>query len=530
MRYVYALLLSFTLLSSCYIFTAKEKSPTTPQQILRTSLKMDPISMDPRVGVDTVSDGIIRMLFDGLTYMDQDGSTQLALAESYEISEDQLVYTFRLKETLWSDGSPLTAYDFEGAWKSVVDPKTLAPNANLLYLVKNGRLVKLGELPVDALGVRADDDKTLIVELEHPQASFLDALSNCAFYPLPQKMRVSPLNYEDYVSCGPFQLKKYQLQNKIEIVKNPYYWNSSQVKLDEVHFYIVKDEATALLMFEKGEIDWMGSLLSGFTVDAIPSLKRSGKLTVVPVAGTNWLAFNTVKFPYTNVHIRKALALAINRQLIVDNISHGQYKEALSFVPGVQKKELWHPYFSDNDPEAAKKFFAQGLQELGLTHEQFPVVTLIYNNVDIWHKMMQAVQQQWQEVLGIKVRLESMDGGAYFSRLWKRDFEVARFGWRIQYNDPGNILEVYKYKDFINNHTSWENPQFISCLDQASRSILLKTRWAFLEAAEKILIDEMPAVPLCHNSFMYVQKEYVKGVFVSSIMTADFRWASIERS
>jgi oligopeptide transport system substrate-binding protein len=232
------LLLTLLSLTSCHVTDAKI-TPTERKQILRTTLKMDPPSMDPRVGVDTVSDGVIRMLFEGLTYMERDGSTQLALAQSFELSSDQTVYTFHLKDVKWSDGSPLTAYDFEGAWKNIVDPKTLAPNANLLYLLKNGRAIKLGELPVDTLGVRATDDKTLVVELEHPQASFLDALSNCAFYPLPSKMRDHPFSYDNYICCGPFQLKSYQLQDKIILTKNPHYWDVQQVRLDEVHFYVV---------------------------------------------------------------------------------------------------------------------------------------------------------------------------------------------------------------------------------------------------------------------------------------------------
>jgi oligopeptide transport system substrate-binding protein len=484
--------------------------------------------MDPRVGVDSVSDAVIRMLFDGLAYMGRSGKTELALAESYEVSSDYQTYTFYLKEAQWSDGTPLTAHDFEATWKGMLDPDAVAPNSNLLYLIKNGRAAKKGDVSVDAVGVHAVSDRELLIELEQPHTTFLDALTNCAFYPLPPKMRESKtVNYNNYVSCGPFKLKEYLFQNKIIISKNPHYWNEEIVQLDEVHFYIVRDEATSLLMFKKGEVDWLGSTLGGLGMDALPELRQKGLLSIVPVAGTNWLEFNTEKFPFTNRHIRRALAMAIDRKEIVENLFHNEYEMALSQIPKIQKQELWHPFFKDNDREEAKKSFAQGLEELHIAKKDFPVVTILYNNSDMWHKMMQAIQHQWSEVLGIDVRIQSIDWGTYLGRLWKKDFEVARFGWRVQYNDPSNLLEVYKYKDFLNNHTGWENPEFINYIDQASRC-LERSRWAFLDSAEKILMEEMPIIPICHSFFLYIQKEYVKDVYVSSLNTADFRWAHIE--
>lgn len=522
-----SLMLLFTcLMMGCGV--QESFTPKTQKQILRTALKTDPPSMDPRVGVDVVSDAVIRMLFDGLAYIGRNGTTELSLAESYEASSNYQTYTFHLKQVKWSDGTPLTAHDFEATWKGMLAPDAVAPNSNLLYLIKNGRAAKKGECSVEEVGVRALDERTLFIELENPHTTFLDALTNCAFYPLHPKMRENALNYSDYSCCGPFQLKEYQFQNKIIVSKNPYYWDAENVSIDEVHFYIVRDEITSLLMFKKGEIDWLGSGLTGFGMDAIPDLKKKGLLSIIPVAGTNWLEFNIEKFPYNNSHIRKALGLAIDRKAIVENIFHNEYEVALSQIPKIQKQDLWHPFFRDNDKEEAKRLFAQGLEELQVAKKDFPIVTILYNNSDMWHKMVQAIQQQWSEVLGINVQIQGIDWGTYIGRLWKKDFEVARFGWRVQYDDPANLLEVYKYKDFLNNHTGWENSEYTTYLDKASQC-LERSRWAFLDSAEKILMEEMPAIPLCHTYSLYVQKEYVKDVFVSSLNTVDFRWAYLEQ-
>lgn len=519
-----AYFLVLCLLTACGV---QDPPKSSPKQVLRTCLKTDPPSMDPRVGVDALSDAVIRMLFDGLTYMDKEGKTALALADSYEVSSNYQIYKFWLKDAKWSDGTPLTAHDFELTWKGMLSPQAVAPNCNLLYLIKNGRAAKKGEISTEEVGVHALDDKTLLIELEYPHTTFLDALTNCAFYPLHPKMREGTLNYHSYISSGPFQLKEYQFQNKIVIAKNPHYWNASSVHLDEVDFYIIRDESTALLMFRNGEVDWLGSSLGELSIEALPALREKKLLSVVPVAGTNWIEFNTQKFPFNNVHIRRALALAIDRKAIVDNIFHGEFQVALSHIPKIQKKEEWHPFFQDNDIQEAKRIFAQGLKELNLSLKEFPVVTLIYNNADMWHKMVQAIQYQWSKVLGINVQIQGMDWGTYIARLWKKDFEIARFGWRVQYNDPANLLEVYKYKDFLNNHTGWENPLFTTYLDQAL-SCLEKSRWAFLDSAEKILMEEMPIAPICHVFSLFIQKDYVKYVYVSSLNTVDFRWAYIE--
>jgi len=528
MRYL-IILMALCCFYSCTTEDKDKASKKTNPQILYACLKTDPPSMDPRVGVDSVSDAVTRMLFDGLAYIGKSGQTELALAESFEVSSNYQTYRFHLKDTKWSDGTPLTAHDFEATWKGMLDPHAVAPNSNLLYLIKNGRLAKKGEISVDKVGVYAKSDRELLVELEHPHTTFLEALTNCAFYALPPKLRESKtVNYDNYIGSGPFKLKKYQLQNKIVICKNPNYWDEKNVHLDEIHFYIIKDEGTSLLMFKKGELDWLGSPLGGIAMDALPSLREEGLLSIVPVAGTSWLEFNTQKFPFNNAHIRKALGLAIDRKSIVENLLHNEYEVAFSHVPKIQKKDLWHPFFKDNDCEESRRLFAQGLEELKISKKDFPVITILYNNSDIWHKMMQAIQQQWSEVLGIHVQIQGIDWGTYLGRLWKKDFEIARFGWRVQYDDPSNLLEIYKYKDFLNNHTGWENSEFTNCIDKAL-SCIEKSRWEFLESAEKILMEEMPIIPICHTFCLYIQKDNVKNVRVSSLHTVDFRWAYIEQ-
>ena len=231
------------------------------KQELRACLKSNPVNMDPRVGVDSASEGVLRMLYTGLVYTDHDEKTALGLAESYEVSDDYRVYIFHLKKTFWSDGSPLTAKDFEESWKGMLHAKFLSFNSNLVHLIKNAKAAMQEKISADEVGVKALDDLTLRVELETPHTTFNNFLTNGIFYPLHSSTRNQAPNYSNYIGCGPFKLKKYVFNDTVIVEKNPYYWDADVVKLEEVKFYIVKDEGTALLMFQKGDIDWRGNEL-----------------------------------------------------------------------------------------------------------------------------------------------------------------------------------------------------------------------------------------------------------------------------
>ncbi len=499
----------------------------TSKQELRACLRGDPVNMDPRVGVDSVSDGVLRLLYTGLVYTDRDDQTALSLAKSYDVSDDYRVYTFHLKKTFWSDGSPLTAKDFEESWKGMLHAKFLSFNSNLVHLIKNAKPAMLGKISLDEVGVKALDDFTLRVELETPHTTFIDVLTNGIFYPVHSSVRNQTPDCSNYIGCGPFKLKKYVFNDSVIVEKNPYYWNAEVVKLEKIKFYIIKDDATSLLMFQKGDIDWLGSNYGGISLDATPELQRKGLLHTVPAAAAGWIAFNTKNYPFNNVHIRKAFGNAINRTDIVSNVLHNQYGPALGLIPKVQKKEKWHPFMHDSDRALAKQMFEQGLKELGITREEFPTVTLFYHDAQFMHKLMQAVQQQWSEILGVKVQLSRTEWGTYLDHLHSKDFDVTLIGWRVQYDDPANILELYKYLDSPNNSSGWENADFQKNLDLAFSSPKEK-RWEYLEAAEAIILSEMPIVPFFYFNTVYLKNEHVQDVFVSKLRIVDFHWASIQ--
>lgn len=515
----------------CSAISGCQSSSHSPSksQTLRTCITSDVPSLDPRTGTDMLSQGVTRMLFSGLAYFNQSMSPELDLAKSYSVSHDFKTYTFVLRKSYWSDGSLITAQDFELTWKTALTPGFASTNSNLYHFIKNAKKAMLGQAPIDQVGVRALDDETLVVDLEIPHPHFLHVVINPIFSPVHKSQCQKLLNPNQLISSGPFRLKKYTLQDQIILEKNSHYWDADHIQLNQIHYLIVKDPATALLMFEKKELDWIGSPLMRISIDAVPDLKTKGLLRTFPVAGTFWLFFNTEKYPVNNINLRKALAYAIDRKKILTELFHEERTgPALGLIPRILKKERWHPWFEDNDTKKAQKYLNQGLQELGITLDELPPITIYYATNQLWSKVVQAIQQMWQQNLGVKIKCEGCETQLFFKQIYSYQHDVAQFGWVPQYDDPANLLETFKFKNLRPNITSWEDPRYIQHTE-ASYSDNEEEKWRQVEAAEQVFFDAMPSIPLTEMFAHYLEQPYVKSVNVNYLYQINFRWARIEQ-
>lgn len=486
------------------------KSPLRQQ--LNLNIPSDPATFDPRKGSDLVSSMIHFLLYDGLTRLQADGQVDLALAEAIEISQDRTTYRFTLRKAHWSNGRPITALDFVQSWKSILDPSFPAPNAHLLYPIKNAEQVKRGSLPPSALGLKEEGDHILLVELEHPTPYFLELISFCVFFPVCRDL---DLNWESKIdktilSSGPFLLKEWKRGNEITLAKNPNYYRSERIQLPTIHISMIDSETTALQMYEKGELDILGNPLMSLPTEAIPKLAKRGELQIRPVGASTFCSLNIHRFPFTNVKIRKAFAYAINRTQIVENITQLAEEPALGIVPTAVKQNRHTAFFQDADIATARLLFEEGLEELGITRAEFPKISYYYAISELQHKVAQALQQQWQEAFGIQVQLQHTELKALLQLLTTRDYSFAQFHWMVQYQDPMNILERFKYSDNAKNYAGWENAAFIECLNESNMIEIPEKRLDLLEKAEKLMIDEMPIIPIFHWSSAFVMKDYVK--------------------
>lgn len=496
------------------------------RKVVSLNIEGDPGVLDPRFSRDTSSSSVVRMLFEGLVRMGPSEKTENALAERIEISADGVLYTFHLRESIWSNNDPVTAHDFVYAWQKILSPDFPSASADQLFVIKNGRAAKSGKVFLSQVGLRAVDDHTLEVELELPTPYFLDLLVFPSFFPVNERVeRENPdwaLSADTYVGNGPFLLKEWKRNDHLSLDRNPTYWEKEKTKLEQLQIMIVKAE-TAYRMFEKKELDWTGSPLSQLPVDALEHLKGKGVLRANPMLGTWFIRLDTDRGPFQNGHIRQAFSLAVDRDSLVQHVLQGGQLPAGGLVPPSLKGSK--PFLAAFSVEEAKGCLQLGLQELSLP--QLPEVTLTYLSLERNHLVMQALQQQWASALGVRVKLEAVEGKVYFDRVAKREFQMASSSWLADYSDPINFLELFQNKTSRGNQTGWEHPQYAELLQASSRASGVP-RLALLDQAEEILIKEMPIIPLFYGASLSLCQERLKGVVVSSLGTIDFRWAEVQ--
>lgn len=507
----------------------REHRPLANDSTLRISSEGDPQTLDPRQVRDLGTVTVIHMLYEGLMRQQTDNQPSPAIAETVTISPDQKTYTFKLRRSAWSDGQPVTAYDFEQTWKSALHPQFPNPNAYQLYSIEGAQAAKEGGGSLDNIGVRALNDDTLIVQLERPTPYFLHLTATHFFYPVHPSLRQqsigSNLDESQILTNGPYRLENWSRHNELVAIPNPHYWDKENVHLDRITL-IVSDNPTALQLFQKGELDWTGSPLSTIPTDALASLKREGQLDITPAAGIFMLRLNTQRPPFTHAKMRQAFALALNRADLVEHVLQGNQTPAFRLVPPSFLQG--EPLFTDHDISRARQLFQEALEEQHLTLQDFPQTSIFYASGERGHKIAQVAQQQWKECFGVNVTLQSTEAKTFFDRLKNHDYQMGIRSWFADFRDPIAFLEVFKLKGNGTNNTQWEHPQYIALLDQSAKTTDHKKREQLLKRAEELLVQEMPIIPLFYASYNYVKKPSVKGVYFSELGYLDFKNAYLD--
>ncbi|GIO02265.1 oligopeptide-binding protein OppA [Brevibacillus halotolerans] len=535
-RSLCAILLLSSVLAGCGVVSTNSSDSTskpektanagTKEQKLRLNIKTEPPTADPGLAQDAISMAVARSAFDGLFRLGEDGKLHESVAESYTISDDLKTYTFKLRNSTWSNGDAVTAKDFEYAWKRVLDPKTGSEYAYQLYYIKNGQKANAKEVTLDQVGVKALDDKTLEVKLENPTPFFLELLSSVTYYPVNQKVVEAnekwANNASTLVGNGPFIMKEWQHKSKITFEKNPTYWDKENVKLEKLEFNMIEDSTTELSMYDNNELDWSGSPLGDIPSDAIGALKD--KLHTQATAGTYWYVFNTKKAPFNNKKIRQAFAYAINRQALIDNIVQTGGTAALGILPPSMSLNP-SGYFTDNNIPKAKQLLAEGLKEEKLT--KLPEIELLYNTDELHAKLAQAIQDQWRKTLNVEVKLKNMELKVVREAMKEGAFQIARASWIGDFNDPINFLEVFKAEGG-SNKSGWSNPTYTELLAKSSAEGNQEKRRELLKQADTMLMNEMPVTPIYYYTYKWLQKDDVKGVVIDALGFVDYKYARRE--
>jgi len=519
--------------------TAAEEQATVPKEkILHLNLQSSPESLHPGLAQITQDSWVLDHLMEGLTKRDKTGKPVPGMAEKWEISDDQKVYTFTLrKDATWSNGDPVTAGDFEFAWKYALAPSTASDSAYILYYLEGASAYHLSQekdpsklqILADQVGVKALDKRTLEVRLAEPTPFFLDLITHYTYFPINQKVQKENKDWADsaetFVSNGPFQLDSWDLNENVVLRKNEAYYDREKVKLDGIEFSVEEDVEKMWQRYLAGELDVAYPLLPHVISQKGPELK------VVPDLSTYFYRFNTTRKPFHNPKIRKALAMAMDREELIGDALQGGEEPAYGMVPpgvldaqgNVEFQEKSGELFEEKVSEA-KRLLAEGLKEEG--QESLPTFTLLFNRDDGHEKIAEAIARMWRDNLGARVRLEQENLEVKLEREATLDFDLIRTSWIGDFADPVTFLQLFHSKS-QKNYTGWAHAEYDQLIDDSMVEKDPVERMKKLHRAEQILMEEMPIIPVYFYTKPYAAKPYVKGIVHIVNRYPQFQYADI---
>ncbi len=431
---------------------------------------------------------ISKSLFEPLTRINEEGKIDLAGAEKIELSDDQLHYTFILRANTWSDGTAVTASHYEKAWKAALAPTSTCSRADLLYPIKNAEEAKKGKVSVDAIGVKAVDDRTLKVDLAFPSPHFLELMAQAISFPLldAESKELKAFN-------GPFVVDMWKKGDMLSLKPNPHYWDREHIQLDRIEITFIEDINTAYSLFEKEELDWMGVPFCPLSAELIQNEKTKDQIKSHPIGRSFWIFLNTESPSLASPSIRKALSLAIDRKAITEHVLIGGEPSLKPLSLQLLPTKPCH--MIEENCDQANQEFEKGLAELGLTRDNFPPLEVSYSQQSMRKQLAEYLQEVWHKTLNINVRLKSVEWNVLRSNLEKGLFNISMAYEGAYYKDPVELLERYT-ADIPSNFSQWIHQPFIQKVKEAKYQTDRETRFRLLSEAEDILLDQMPIIPI----------------------------------
>jgi oligopeptide transport system substrate-binding protein len=462
----------------------------------------DPGSLDPHKATTLIESNILDELFEGLVTLDARGEIIPGTAVSWTVDTGGTVYDFKLRDDAkWSNGDKVVPEDFVFAFRRLMAPRTGAPYANILYTLKNARRINKGQLPVEALAVRALDETTLEIALEQPAPYFISQLAHMTAKPLHRKsieaFGSDFVRAAHMVTNGPFMLKEFTPNDRLVLVKNPYYYDAAHVALDAEIFYSLEDRSAALRRFMAGEIQ---------SYDDVPveqigfvgsHLAEAFKVT--PNLGSYFYAFDTRHKPFDDWRVRQALSMAIDREFLAEHIWGGTMDPGYSFVPpgiesyGAPATVAWKDVDPFEREDEAKRLLAEA--GFGPRGEKL-AVEIRFNNSENHRATAVAIADMWK-ALGVETRLLATDATSHYAFLREKPpFDIARSGWVADYPDAQNFLFLGQSDNQALNAASFTNKSYDRLMNEAQAEGSPERRRAVLHEAEALLLDEQPYLVL----------------------------------
>ncbi|MGN3974232.1 peptide ABC transporter substrate-binding protein [Tsuneonella sp. SYSU-LHT278] len=477
----------------------------------------EPKGIDPHLVTGVPENHIISALIEGLVAYHPTNDLEAApgMAERWESNADFSEWTFHLRDAQWSNGDPVTAQDFVYSWKRMLSPELGAEYAPMLYVIRNAEKFNKGEITdFGQVGVKAIDAKTLKVELEGSTSYFPLMLQHYSFFPVNPRAveehggmtdRQSGWSTrENFVGNGPFRIKQWVTNQVLEVERNPTYWDAETVKLNGIRFYPIDNVNSEETMFRNGRLHLTNTVFP----DKIPFFRKTmpEKLRIDPYLGNYFYRLNVTRKPLDDKRVRRALALALDKKLIVEKVTKGGQEPATGFVPqGI-------PGYEPSDavqfrPDEARRLLADAGYPGG---KGFPKIEIMINTSEAHRKIAEAVQELWRRELGINVGIYNQEWKVYLDNQTNLNYDISRAGWIADYVHPSTFIDMFTTGNG-NNDTGWSNPQYDRLVDAARTARSEDERVELMHRAEAILLEEMPVIPIYWYTRTYLKDPRVMG-------------------
>ena len=505
------------------------------EKVFRYSTSTEPTTLDPTKS-NSIPDNEVQHALTESLVRNTGGEVYPGVAESWEVSEDGLTYTFHLNpDAKWSDGEQITAQDFVYSWQRLMNPDTAAPYAFIGEYIKNGLAVEKGEMDPSQLGVVAQDDTTLVVTLERPTVYFLSMIgAQAQFAPLRQDIVEEygsdfAADYEKNVYSGPYVLTK-SSDNQWFFEPNEEYWDRDSIKMDRVELNYVQNPDTAVAMYEDGELDYV----------QLPSASISayeGKDNTFLNGNVDYFYFNVGGDcpELANKNMRLALNYALDRNKYNQLVNSGYYKPSTGLVfsglTGIEstygEESKLEGYPLDGDDAKAKEYLNAALSELGYSDPSEVTLTLTTTDTESAKKQAEVCQEMWNKTLGINIEIEQITYAECLSRQQSGDFEIVWAGWGSDYDDPYSYLELFMSSSAY-NYSGFQNDEYDALMTATQTEIDAAKRMNMMHQAEQILIDEGAFLPQAEREIHYLLNENVKDVtFFYCSVNIDWVYADV---
>lgn len=529
-RLAVLLLLFVCLFAGCVHFLGDAFERNGDKQVLHLVEKAEPINLDTAKLIDDSSVKIVTNVMEGLMRLGPDNRPEPGMAADFpKVSADKKTYTFQLRNAKWSDGRPVTAYDFEYAWKRALNPETESAYAFIFYPIQGAEKYHTGKGKAEDVGVKALDEKVLQVRLKEPIPYFLSLTSFITYS--PQRKDIVEKYGDEYaedankmVYNGPFVMEDWKHQHSYRFVKNKHYWDHENVHLDEVNVRIVPDAEEAMGMYVSNQADVV--MLSNDLIDAF---KDSKEFVSVGSGTIYFLRFNTDFSIFNNKKIRQAFSLAVDREGLVagglkDDVPAGGMVPPLVMGYGGYFRDHAEEYVK-HDPEKAKRLLQEGMKELNI--ETLPTIELLVYDDD--RKLIAlTLKEQLRKNLGAEIRIHPLPQKQKLEMEEQGKFHFSFVRWTGDYNDPMTFLDMWHSKSAL-NFGHWSNKRYDELIGRSRGNPDFQKREKDLIEAEKILLEEAGAAPLYYEKEAFLQKPYVKNLVRHPVGAKyTLKWVRIE--